>query len=422
MTVAPATTIEKILARASGVESVRPGDIVVVRVDRVVLIDMQFRDFNGWRRPIKVADPERLTIIFDHAVPAPTIDDANAHLEGRRFAAEFGVSDIHDVSATGICHQLMAELGTARPGEVLVCADSHTCASGAFNCAARGMGPTEVLQAMCTGETWMIVPETVRVDLTGALGPYISGKDVFLQLAGSIGSLAEGRAIEFDGDGLSTLAMSERRVIATQGIELLADFAMFPHDDVSAAALAATPLGASSGGAWSDDDARFAARISLDLSAVEPQVGLPGRVIDHSVPISAAGDVVVDQCFIGSCANGKLEDLAVAAEILSGRRIAANVRLIVTPASSSVYLAALRAGIVETLVTAGAVVTAPACGACFGYDQGVLGDGEVCITSSTRNFTGRMGSASASVYVASPATVAASAVTGRLTDPRVVAR
>lgn len=421
MTVA-ATTIEKILARASGTTSARPGDVVVVHVDRVVLIDMQFRAFNGWRRPLKVADPSQLSVIFDHAVPAPTVDDANAHQEGRRFAEQFGVTDVHDVSATGICHQVIAEQGLARPGELLVCADSHTCAGGAFNCAARGMGPAEVLQAMCTGQTWMVVPETLRVDLTGALGPYVSGKDVFLHLAGTIGSTADGRSVEFGGEGLATLPIAERRVIATQGIELMADFALFPYDSVAHDALADTPRGAASTGLWSDDDASFAARVGVDLSAVEPHVGLPGRVVDHVQPIGTVGDVRVDQCFIGSCANGKLEDLAVAADILRGRTIAPGVRLIVTPASRSVYLAALRGGLIETLVAAGAVVTASACGACFGYDQGVLGDGEVCVTSSTRNFTGRMGSASASIYMASPATVAASALTGRLTDPRQVAR
>jgi 3-isopropylmalate/(R)-2-methylmalate dehydratase large subunit len=284
------------------------------------------------------------------------------------------------------------------------------------------MGPTEVLQAMCTGKTWMIVPETLRVDLVGELGRYVSGKDVFLHLAGTSGSLADGRAVEFGGNGLSTLSIGDRRVLATQGVELMADFALFPNDEVTRAALAATPRGDSAAGVWSDDDASFADRVALDLSDVEPHVGLPGRVVDHTAPIGSVGNVAVDQCFIGSCANGKLEDLTVAAEIVSGRRVAAGVRLIVTPASSSVYLAAVRAGVIETLVAAGAVVTAPACGACFGYDQGVLGDGEVCVTSSTRNFTGRMGSSSALIYMASPATVAASAITGRLTDPREVVR
>lgn len=421
MTSSGATTIEQILARASGNAVVRPGDVVVVDVDRVVLIDMQFRAFNGWRRPLRVHDPERLSVIFDHAVPAPTVDDANAQGEGRRFAEQFGVSDLHDVGATGICHQVIAEQGLARPGEILVCADSHTCAGGAFNCAARGMGPAEVLQAMCTGRTWMIVPETLRVDLSGALGPYVSGKDVFLYLAATSGGLADGRAIEFGGDGVAALAIADRRVIATQGIELMADFALFPDDEVTEAALAGTPRGGSGHGLWSDAVATFAARVHVDLGAVGPFVGLPGRVVDHAAPVGQVEATRVDQCFIGSCANGKLEDLEVAAALLRGRHVAPGVRLIVTPASRAVYLAALRLGIVETLVAAGAVVTAPACGACFGYDQGVLGDGEVCVTSSTRNFTGRMGSTSASIYMASPATVAASAVTGRLTDPRELA-
>ncbi|HEY4330942.1 MAG TPA: aconitase/3-isopropylmalate dehydratase large subunit family protein [Ilumatobacteraceae bacterium] len=414
------TTIEKILAAASGRDTVAAGDVVVVDIDRVVLIDMQFRAFNGWRRPLKIADPDRLSIIFDHATPAPSIDDANAHREARIFAREFGITDMHDVSGSGICHQVIAEDGLARPGQLLVCADSHTCAGGAFNCAARGMGPAEVLQAMCTGQTWMTVPETFRVDLTGTLSKWVSGKDVFLQIAGTAGSKPENRAIEFGGPGVATLPFSERRVMATQSVELLSEFSLFPLDDVAAAVLAATPRGAAAGGVWSDDDARFADRMAIDLATVEPHVGLPGRVVDHTVPVSAAGDVRVDQCFIGSCANGKLEDLTIAAEVLAGQHIAAGVRLVVTPASSKVYLAAVRSGVIETLLTAGAVVTSPACGACFGYDLGVLGDGEVCVTSSTRNFTGRMGSPTASVYMASPAVVAASAIAGRLVDPREV--
>jgi 3-isopropylmalate/(R)-2-methylmalate dehydratase large subunit len=393
--------------------------VVVCEVDRVVLIDLQFRSFNGWVRPRKTVDPSRIAIIFDHAVPAPTVADADAGREARAFAAEAGVDELHDVGSHGICHQVIAERGLARPGEILVCADSHTCAGGAFNCAARGLGPTEILQVLCTGETWFVVPETVRYELVGILPEGVVAKDVFLHIAGVHGAVAENRAIEFDGPGVATLPLHERRVLATQGIELLADFTLFPCDEVTEQAL--EERGATGWHSqWSDPDATFAHRAVVDLSAMEPHIGLPGRVIGHTAPLSQVESMKVDQCFIGSCANGQLEDLGIAAAIVAGHRVASGTRLIVTPASQQVHLEAVRRGYVATLLEAGAVVTNSACGACFGYDLGVVGAGEVCLTASTRNFQGRMGSADAQIYLASPATVAASALAGRLVDPRQV--
>jgi len=414
------TTIEKILGRAASSSGLRAGDLAVCEIDRVVLIDIQFRSFNGWVRPLRIADPDRVAIIFDHAVPAPSIADANAGTEARAFAAQFGIEQLYDIGSHGICHQVIAEQGLGRPGETLVCADSHTCSAGAFNCAARGLGTAEVLHVLCTGASWAIVPETIRYDLHGTLPDGVAAKDVFLHLAGTYGS-AENRAIEFAGPGVAGLPLAERRVLATQGAELLADYTLFPCDDLLVDELAARGVH-DVDPCWSDDDAAFADRRRVDLDGMEPHVGLPGRVLGNTAPVSSVGDVAVDQLFIGSCANGQLDDLAVAAAILDGRRVAPGTRLIVTPASQQVHLDAVRRGYVETLLAAGAVVTNAACGACFGYDLGVLGDGEVCVTSSTRNFTGRMGSPLASIYMASSATVAASAVTGRLTDPREVAR
>jgi 3-isopropylmalate/(R)-2-methylmalate dehydratase large subunit len=412
------TTIEKILGRAAGDPTLRAGDLATYAVDRIVLIDMQFRSFNGWVRPLRIADPDRVAVIMDHAVPAPSVADANAAAEGRAFAEQFGITDLFDVGAHGICHQVIAEHALARPGEVLVCADSHTCAAGAFNCAARGLGTVEVLHILCTGSTWAVVPDTARFELTGALSSGVAAKDLFLHLAGTYGS-AENRAVEFSGPGRATLRLAERRVLATQGAELLADYTLFPCDEVVQAELARHGV-ADTAGCWSDPDARFDAVHPVDLGAVVPLVGLPGRVLGHTAPVDEVAGLRVDQCFIGSCANGQLDDLATAASILQGRTVASGCRLIVTPASQAVYLEALRRGYVETLVRAGAVVTSSACGACFGYDLGVLGDGEVCVTSSTRNFKGRMGSSTADVYMASTATVAASAISGRLTDPRAV--
>jgi 3-isopropylmalate/(R)-2-methylmalate dehydratase large subunit len=415
----PATTIEKILARAAGRPSVRAGDLVVCDVDRVVLIDLQFRSFNGWERPLRIADPAKVSIVFDHAVPAPSIEDADAGTEARAFARQFGVTDVADVGAHGICHQVIAERGLARPGEILVCADSHTCSGGAFNCAARGLGPLEVMQILCTGQTWFVVPETVRYELTGALTPWVSAKDIFMHLAASYGSVAENRALEICGAGLAGLPMHARRTLATQGVELFAEFTLMPADATTEEALgragfdAPRPL-------WADPEAPLAFEAQVDLAGLEPYVARPDRVVDNAVPVSALEPTDVDQCFIGSCANGQIEDLETAAAILRGQRVAPGVRLIVTPASQAVALEAARRGLVAVLLEAGAVVTSSTCGACFGYHLGLVGRGEVCLTASTRNFRGRMGSPEARVLMASPATVAASAVAGRVVDPREV--
>jgi 3-isopropylmalate/(R)-2-methylmalate dehydratase large subunit len=412
----PRTTIQKMLARSSGGGNVAPGSMVVCEVDRVVLIDMQFRSFNSWGWPTRITAADRVAVILDHAVPPPTIEDANAHQQARKFVKEFQIPNFFDVGDHGICHQVIAEQGLARPGEVLVCADSHTCSGGAFNCAARGLGALDVLQVLCTGKTWFIVPETVRYELHGSMGDGTSAKDLFLFMGAKFGALNENRVIEFDGPGVASMPIHERRVLATQGIELFAEFTLFPYDEVTRVALGGNdelsqPL-------WSDPDADFALETTVDLDEVEPYVGLPDRIVSNAVPVAGAEPVQVDRCFIGSCANGQLEDLAVAAAVVQGRRIANSCRLVVTPASQRVYRDALALGYLQTLVEAGAVVTNPACGACFGYDLGVLGDNEVCLTASTRNFKGRMGSPSARIYMASPATVASSALTGRLTDPR----
>jgi 3-isopropylmalate/(R)-2-methylmalate dehydratase large subunit len=413
----PRTAIEKLLGRAAGRPDARSGEFVTCTVDRVVLIDFQFRSFNSWQRPYKIADPARVSIVLDHAVPAPSVADANANTEARLFAQQFGIESFADVGSHGICHQIIAERGLARPGEVLVCADSHTCAGGAFNCAARGLGPLEVLQVLCTGETWFVIPETVRYHLVGTLGSGVSAKDVFLHIAATYGAVAENKAIEFDGPGLLGLPLSARRTLATQGVELFAEFTLMPADDVVTEALIAADA-PSRNGVWADIDAAYAFSTTIDLGAIEPYVSYPHQLVSNAVPVSAFPDKKVDQCFIGSCANGQLDDLEAAATVLRGRKVAPGVRLIITPASQAVALDAVRRGFVETFLDAGAVVTNATCGACFGYHMGLVGDGEVCLTASTRNFRGRMGSAEAEVLMASPATVAASAVAGHVIDPR----
>jgi 3-isopropylmalate/(R)-2-methylmalate dehydratase large subunit len=407
------TMIEKILARSAGLDEVRAGQTVVCDVDMTVMIDLQFA--TSWIQPLRIHDPDKVAVIMDHAIPAPTIQDAEGGPLARRFVTDFGIERFYDVGRHGICHQVIAENGLARPGEVLACTDSHTCAGGAYNTAARGLGPVEVYSILCTGQTWFTVAPTIRYELVGTKPPVVSGKDVFLHIAGRWGD-ATNHNLEFGGPGVATLPMNDRRTIATQGAEVSADFSTFGVDDVCREFLAEhtdrpyTP-------ADPDPDAVYADVREIDLSALEPYVARPGTVSHNSFPVSQLEDVKLDQCFIGSCANGQLEDLRIAAEVVAGHSVAPGVRLLVTPASQKVYLDAVRLGYVETLAEAGAVVTNSTCGACFGYHMGVVGAGEVCLTASTRNFKGRMGSPDADIYMASPATVAASALTGRITDP-----
>ncbi|MET9182107.1 aconitase/3-isopropylmalate dehydratase large subunit family protein [Kitasatospora aureofaciens] len=408
------TMIEKLLARKAGLPRVSAGDVVTVDVDMCVLIDLQFATL--WMQPSRIHDPDKIAIVMDHAVPAPSLKDAEGGPKARKFAADFGIKRFYDVGRHGICHQIIAENGLARPGQVLACTDSHTCAAGAYNTAARGLGPAEVYSIMCTGATWFQVAPTVRYEFHGSLPAGISGKDVFLYIADAYGD-ATNQNLEFGGPGLASIPISDRRTIATQAAEISADFATFDADDRLVVHLAEHGV-SDYQPAEPDPDADYLEVRRIDLDTLEPYVARPGTVSRNGVPVSTIEPRRIDQAFIGSCANGRLEDLKVAAEILHGRRVADGVRLLVTPASQQVYREAMRRGYLQDIADAGGVVTNSTCGACFGYHMGVLGPGEVCITSSTRNFTGRMGSPEAEIYMASPATVAASAIAGVITDPR----
>jgi len=410
------TMIENLLARKAGLARVRPGDIVTVDVDMCVMIDLQFATM--WIPPNRIHDPDKIAVVMDHAVPAPTLKDAAAGPKARKFVADFGIEKFFDVGRHGICHQVIAENGLARPGEVLACTDSHTCAGGAYNTAARGLGPAELYSIMCTGTTWYQIASTVRYELNGQLPQGISGKDVFLHLANAYGD-ATNQNLEFGGSGLASIPLSDRRTIATQAAEISADFATFGVDDLLREFL--TERGVHDyEPADADPDAEYFAVREVDLTGLEPYVARPGTVSHNGLPVSQIERRAIDQAFIGSCANGQLDDLRIAAQILRGRTVAPGVRLLVTPASQQVYRDAMRLGYLQDIADAGGVVTNSTCGACFGYHMGVVGPGEVCLTSSTRNFTGRMGSTEAEIYMASPATVAASAIAGYITDPRSV--
>jgi 3-isopropylmalate/(R)-2-methylmalate dehydratase large subunit len=410
------TMIEKILARAADRDQVEVGEFVVCEVDMTVLIDLQFATL--WASPTRIADADRLAVIMDHAVPAPSIADADGGVRARAFVKQHGVDRFFDVGRHGICHQVIAENGLARPGEILTCTDSHTCAGGAYNTAARGLGPVEVYSIMCTGKTWFQVAPTLRYELVGEKPEVVTGKDIFLHIAGEYGD-ATNHSLEFGGPGLASVPMNDRRTIATQGAEISADFTTFPLDQLCREFIAARspePYTA----ADPDPGASYAAVREVDLATLEPYVARPGGVAHNAIPVSQVEQRAVNQCFIGSCANGQIEDLRIAAQMLRGQQVAPGVRLIVTPASQAVYTEAVRAGYVEAIAESGAIVTNSTCGACFGYHMGVLGAGEVCLTASTRNFKGRMGSPDAEIYMASPYTVAAAAIAGHIVDPREV--
>jgi 3-isopropylmalate/(R)-2-methylmalate dehydratase large subunit len=404
--------IEKILANHSEQDVVRPGDVVMVDVDVTVQFDHARPDV------LRIANPDKLVLLHDHVVPAPTVQAANNAKRMREFVARFGIANYFPVGQHGISHVLVAQEGYALPGQILVNADSHTCSSGAMNCLARGMGPPEMLYILCKGRTWYMVGATTKVVLEGELPERVYPRDVIHYIPGQYGDFA-GRNLEWHGDGLGAIDVDGRLTMATISAELSAEFSLFPYDSVLAEYLegrAKWPFEP----AHPDADAEYEAELTVDLSSLEPQVVLPGKVAWNSKDARevAREGIKVDQAFIGSCANGRLSDFAVAAEILDGRTIAPGTRMIVTPGSQDILKQAIKLGYVSTLMDAGAVVTSSTCGACFGGHMGLLADDEVCITASTRNFQGRMGSPKASVFMGSPATVAASAVAGVITDPR----
>jgi 3-isopropylmalate/(R)-2-methylmalate dehydratase large subunit len=408
------TIIEKILARKSGMVRVAPGDLAVVDVDCVVMIDLSFGQ-GSWREVLKVHDPDRVVVVFDHDVPASNRAAAAMHARGREFARRFGIKRVHDVGAEqGISHVVVAENAYALPGTVLACSDSHTCSAGALNCAARGLGGPDLLYALTTGKTWFRVGETVRYDLEGGFAPGVSAKDLFLHIAGTHGDHAN-QNVEFGGPALPGLSLDARRTLTTMGAELSAEFATFEPDAVLIDYVKARTT-APFEPQYPDPDAAYAARRRIDLAALPPMLALPDSVIRNTVPVAEALREPIQQAFIGSCANGTLDDFAEAARILRGRHVAPGVRLLVTPGSQRIATAAAQAGYTQILLEAGAVVTPATCGACYGGHMGVLGPGETCITASTRNFRGRMGHETARIYMASPATVAASAVAGHIVD------
>ncbi len=410
--------LEKILAKASGKSQVQAGDIVTAKVDFAEINDLylqtlySFYEMGGKR----VWDSSRAAFVFDHYAPAPTIQSAAIHKEMRQFARENELTYHFDVQS-GVCHQVMPERGVVYPGMILVATDSHTTTHGAFGAFGTGVGATDMATILITGELWFRVPEIIEIRLEGEPPTGVYPKDVILYVLGQL--KADGavyKAIDFTGSYVRQLGVAGRMTICNMAVEMGAKTAyMQPNkavlDYVSQRAVRPFTV------EYTDPDFVYQEQYIFDLTSLTPQVSAPHSV-DNVHPLSAIEPVKVDQCLIGTCTGGRVEDFAVAAQILRGKKIAPGVRMVVIPASQQVQRTCLERGYLQELMDAGAVMAAPGCGPCLGVHEGILAPGEVCISSSNRNFPGRMGSAQASIYLASPATVAASALKGYLADPR----
>jgi len=416
----PMTYAEKVLAGKSNEKEVVPGQIVSCRPDHLLMHDNASAIIGKVGPELAeygLYDPDQPIIVLDHVVPASDEKTASNHKKVREFVRRFGVRNFFD-AGEGICHQVVVEKGLALPGQLLVGSDSHTCSYGAVNAFATGIDRTEAAALLLTGDTWFRVPATIKMTLEGRLPRGVYAKDLILHIIGKVSaSGAAYRSVEFHGD-LSGLGIGDRFTISNMGVEMDAKAAVFPSDPVTDGYLGS--IGAApGGGVWADPDALYEKEIVFDMEAIEPTVSAPHSV-DNTKTASDLAGTEIDQFFIGTCTNGRYEDLRTAAEILEGDRVHSGSRLIISPASRSEMRKALSDGTLDTLVASGGMVLPPGCGPCLGAHMGALAPGERCLSTANRNFKGRMGCKDSEIYLASPATVAASAISGRITDPREV--
>jgi len=411
------TLAEKILSAKSGSEA-KAGDIVIAGVDMAFLQDSsgpltvsQFRTL-GFERP---AASLKTALFIDHAAPSPNRALSNDQILLRDFARQAGSATFD--FGEGICHQIVAE-SLAKPGDLIVGADSHTVTAGGLGAFATGMGATDVAVVLGLGKTWFRVPETIKVVVTGKFPRGVYAKDLALHLIGRIG--ADGatyKALEFTGDAVSSMSIPQRLTVANLAVEAGAKVGLFAADEVTRDYLSSQGRSGDYQPVFPDDDAIYEQTININVAEIEPTVAKP-HAVDNIVPARELKGTKIQQVFIGTCTNSRLEDIAVAAEILKGKKCHPQTRLIVAPASRAVLLDAIKAGYIQVLVEAGAALLPPGCGACLGLHQGVPGDGESCLSTANRNFQGRMGNPSAFIYLGSPATAAATAIKGEITDPR----
>jgi len=416
------TITEKILASHAGLDQVRPGQLIEADVDIALANDITlplalkpFKEAGG----AQVFDREKVVVVMDHFNPAQNIDSAMMHLKSREFAEEMQLVNFFDVGSMGIEHALLPELGIVRPGDLVIGADSHTCTYGALSAFSTGVGSTDFAAAMLTGKSWFKVPESMRIRLSGTFGQWVGGKDLILRIIGNIGvDGALYKAMEFSGEGVSSLSMADRFTVANMAIEAGAKNGIFPFD-------VSTKLYADEHGTrpysiyQADDDAQYLSELEVSLDALEPLVAMPFSP-ENVRPASEIKNMKIDQVVIGSCTNGRIEDLRIAASILKGRKAAKHLRLIVIPATQNIMLQAIREGIVEIFIEAGGAVSTPTCGPCLGGHMGILARGERALSTTNRNFVGRMGHPESEVILGSPAVAAATAVTGIVTDPRTL--
>lgn len=414
------TFAEKILARKAGLSQVVPGQIVTIQPDYLLThdntaaiigkIEPELEKYGVCRKDFPI-------IVLDHVIPAANEKIASNHKKVREFVRKHQLTNFFDIGV-GICHQLVVEKGFARPGGLIVGSDSHTCSYGAVGAFSTGIDRTEAAALYLTGETWLKVPQTIKINLQGALMPPVSAKDLILHIIGDIGADgANYMAVEFHGD-TQFLTMDDRFTIANMGIEMGAKNAVFQVDELTRKFYKAKGVPAAEiNDVWADSDAKYHTELNYNLSEIMPVVACPHQV-DNIKLVTEMDGLPIEQCLIGTCTNGRLSDLKIAAGFLEDRKVSPDTRLLILPASAEIYSQAAKEGILEILSTAGAVILPPGCGPCLGAHQGILAPGERCLSTANRNFKGRMGSRDAEIYLAGPATVAASAIHGTLTDPR----
>ena len=411
-------TIERILLDHSTekIKTVEPGDFVNVNLDLVILLDIAgtHTEFTN-NYPLKPFNKDKLYLVFDHFSPAGSVEIANSVDKIRKLGTIWDIKNIYSYGDGGISHALGRERGWFKPGMIIGNTDSHSIAAGSFNCLSRGLGTPEIMNAISTGTTWYQVGETVYVNMEGEARPPIEGKDIFLYLASILGSIP-GNNIEFEGSGIKTLPLEERAVIATMCAELSAEFAIFPFDNILKYHLDNLKIEGYKP-YYPDPDYRYKNTIDINLYDIKPMIALPDKIVGNIRLVEDVSGREITEAVVGSCSNGKLSDLAIAAQMLHNRKISKDVKFIVTPATTRIYLQALKLGYIEKIINAGGIVTNPTCGVCFGGNMGVAGKNDIVITSTTRNFKGRMGDSNAKIYLSSTATVVASAIHGYISTP-----
>lgn len=413
------TMTQKILADHAGLDKVQAGDLIMADLDMVLGNDVTgpvaIKEMEKYGKD-KVFDKDKIALVPDHFTPNKDIKSAENSKYMREFAKEHNITHYFEVGEMGIEHALLPEKGIVVAGDVIIGADSHTCTYGALGAFSTGVGSTDMAAGMITGQAWFKVPSAIRFNITGKKQKWVSGKDVILHIIGQIGvDGALYKSMEFTGDGIADLTMDDRFTIANMAIEAGAKNGIFPVDEKTIEYMEEHST-RSYKVYEADEDAQYEEVIEVNLSEIRPTVAFP-HLPENTKSIDQVEDIKIDQVVIGSCTNGRFDDIKAAAEILKGRKVADGVRVIIIPATQKIYLDALRAGYLETFIEAGAVVSTPTCGPCLGGHMGILAEGERCVSTTNRNFVGRMGHTKSEVYLASPAVAAASAVTGKISSP-----